>query len=596
MEIKKINIMAGLSEEGGRVKVKKSIAGTSWTHATGYQNSRAQNVMFFEKPVNAVLHMADEGTIFLHGTKNSSEVFVLVSRNGAKGSYEIMEYLPEEKVFTGNALSYLVTQFFIGIIRYSERNGLIDEAVDSLGTNFATTWGNMSGGKVFFDNNTTKDVADILSVVQNYISEIGEGEINSTQPIKNYKDFKVALSSLVDYDFDQDITPFLNPRLQYVADREPRPNAADWANLFGYSDKTINDKESCPEIVYPNTKNEQIRSVAEASNEDLAERDYSMISKEEIKNFPPMLQAAYEFGQKEFEDNKKFFTEDDWLRISAMKSGAVLSIAMVGPAGCGKTTKLKAYGGALGLPVVLIGGSGGISEDALFGYQTLVDSPNGNGQIMKFQDGPVTICLKHPSFLIFDEENAARPEVLMKFNSILDNSKSVMLDNGEVVRVNPMFRYAAAWNAGAGYTGTERINLSHLDRFDRLVKVSNPKIDETVNILRETTGYKNKKHLRKIAGVLDKAQRYIKDGEGDSSSATVSIRRAQAWIASAAQTGEFVKSSFDTFLSYLCHDDEELESLTVENIEASDSFVNMVYQDIVSALGNDVFDKAQYER
>jgi hypothetical protein len=200
MEIKKINIMAGLSEEGGRVKVKKSIAGTSWTHATGYQNSRAQNVMFFEKPVNAVLHMADEGTIFLHGTKNSSEVFVLVSRNGAKGSYEIMEYLPEEKVFTGNALSYLVTQFFIGVIRYSERNGLIDEAVDSLGTNFATTWGNMSGGKVFFDNNTTKDVADILSVVQNYISEIGEGEINSTQPIKNYKDFKVALSSLVDYD------------------------------------------------------------------------------------------------------------------------------------------------------------------------------------------------------------------------------------------------------------------------------------------------------------------------------------------------------------------------------------------------------------
>ena len=214
---------------------------------------------------------------------------------------------------------------------------------------------------------------------------------------------------------------------------------------------------------------------------------------------------------------------------------------------------------------------------------------------MKWIDGPLTIAIREGAFVLFDEENAANPGVIMKLNSVLDNSKILTLDNGELVKVHPNFRFSAAMNIGAGYEGTGKMNLSHFDRMDRIIKFKPKTAHDMAKIVEKRTGYHNIKHLEEMCTVSNLINDYMKDGEGDASEMITSIRRVNCWVKEAAQTGEFVISSLDTILSYLCIYDDSIEEFTESALLSSDGLPNLIYHEIVNRLGNKEFDVKKYD-
>lgn len=319
---------------------------------------------------------------------------------------------------------------------------------------------------------------------------------------------------------------------------------------------------------------------------DCAERDYSILNLEEIRKMPEQLQDAYHIARNAYDENKKFFSVSDWTLIEQLYSGDVQSVNFIGPAGVGKTTTIRAIAGALGLPFVLVGGSSGIEESDLFGYQSLTEK---NGvTVMNWIDGPITLAIRYGAFLLFDEANAAEPGVVMKLNTILDGSKMITLSNAEVVPVHKNFKYSEAMNFGAGYQGTDKMNLSHFDRIDQIYKVKNKSIKEEAKILAQITGYTNMKTLEKIC----KCKREILDlikKDGDESEQVISLRRLIQWVKRASVTGEFVESSLNTVISHLTIYDDSVSELTKEEVAESSTIASTALMKIEELLRGIVY-------
>lgn len=74
----------------------------------------------------------------------------------------------------------------------------------------------------------------------------------------------------------------------------------------------------------------------------------------------------------------------------------------------------------------------------------------------QFKESFVTKAIRDGGAVVFEEINFAKPAYLAFLNSLLDDNGFVRLDNGEVVRRNPNFRFFATMNLG--YFGTKELN------------------------------------------------------------------------------------------------------------------------------------------
>ena len=73
-----------------------------------------------------------------------------------------------------------------------------------------------------------------------------------------------------------------------------------------------------------------------------------------------------------------------------------------------------------------------------------------------FRESFVTRAIRDGGAVVFEEINFAKPQYLAFLNSLLDDNGFVRLDNGDVVRRHPNFRFFATMNLG--YFGTKELN------------------------------------------------------------------------------------------------------------------------------------------
>lgn len=159
--------------------------------------------------------------------------------------------------------------------------------------------------------------------------------------------------------------------------------------------------------------------------------------------------------------------------LSQLRRGR--NVMLTGPAGTGKTSFAEQLAARTGRPYCRISCQEGTDAAVLVGMR----GPDGKGG-MAWEDGQLTAAIRRPGTIVLvDEPSAARPGALMALQAVLDNARTLTIEEtGERVPVAPGVCFILADNtAGTGdetgqYEGTRRMNRATLDRCGITARIS----------------------------------------------------------------------------------------------------------------------------
>jgi MoxR-like ATPase len=173
----------------------------------------------------------------------------------------------------------------------------------------------------------------------------------------------------------------------------------------------------------------------------------------------------------------------DWMQVpkklipieKSLATGRVISFLQHGPAGGGKTTNCKLICRDIRLPLIaVINCTNNLDEFILGKY-----IPQGDKFL--FFRSEVTEAIEWGGAVIFEEFNFGNPKHMAFMNSLLDDNGFVRLDNGQVVKRHPCFRFFATMNYG--YAGTNSINKALFNRFEAKARIEDLSDEQIKNLL-----------------------------------------------------------------------------------------------------------------
>ena len=243
---------------------------------------------------------------------------------------------------------------------------------------------------------------------------------------------------------------------------------------------------------------------------------------------PESIRKAYEddeYAQELYKQVHAYYDTFDLGNVAAnakgFSTGAIYSMAFVGASGTGKSTAARVLPTRCGLPYVSVNFSVNIEEADLFG--AMVPNPkkaSADDPEFVWQDGIITRAVRNGYCAVLEEINFARPGVLGKLNSLLDENRQIDLSNGEIVKAHPNFRMIATCNIA--YEGTNRFNKALINRFDDVTVFEDPEREAAIKIIKERTGYSNITKLARIYDMYEALKKFIKEQGID---AVVSMRQ-----------------------------------------------------------------------
>lgn len=215
---------------------------------------------------------------------------------------------------------------------------------------------------------------------------------------------------------------------------------------------------------------------------------------------------------------------DEAYKFNADVTLAILSgfihnrrVMVQGMHGTGKSTHIEQIAARLNWPCVRINLDGHIGRLDLIGKDAVV--LKDNKQVTEFQEGILPWAIQRPIALIFDELDAARPEVMFVIQRILEREgKFTLLDQNKVLTPNSHFRlFATANTVGLGnltglYHGTSMMNQAQIDRWNIVAQLNYLSAEEEANIvlsrvpaLDTTEGRKTVASMVALAGLTRQA-------------------------------------------------------------------------------------------
>lgn len=193
--------------------------------------------------------------------------------------------------------------------------------------------------------------------------------------------------------------------------------------------------------------------------------------------------------------------------VKGFANGAIYSMAFIGESGTGKSTAARVLPTRCGLPYVSVNFSVNIEEADLFGAMTPNPAKNGpEDPEFIWQDGIITKAVRNGYCVILEEINFARPGVLGKLNSLLDENRQIDLSNGEIVKAHPNFRIIATCNIA--YEGTNRFNKALINRFDDVTMFQDLERAEAIQVIKQRTGYSVEAKIAKVFDVYEALKKF----------------------------------------------------------------------------------------
>ena len=220
---------------------------------------------------------------------------------------------------------------------------------------------------------------------------------------------------------------------------------------------------------------------------------------------------------------------------NAITSGDILSLLLHGPAGTGKTMSCKLICQAIHLPIMeTINCTENLDEFVLGKYIPQED------QIV-FKESYVTKAVRHGGAVVFEEINFAKPQYLAFLNSLLDDNGFVRLDNGEMVKRHPNFRFFATMNMG--YFGTKELNQALYNRFSAIVEIA-ALSDEAIARMLTARVPECAPLVEKVISVYHKIKKKVEAEELD---VVISPRNLENWVRLAKYEG-YMKAAEKTII------------------------------------------------
>lgn len=292
----------------------------------------------------------------------------------------------------------------------------------------------------------------------------------------------------------------------------------------------INDNDILNNDIKDFTSFKDVYKVIRQNKEKLKEKVDIVISKFDDNVFTDeQKQLIPELGE-EFE-----LPEQLKPICNAVVRGDSKTVLLHGPAGTGKTISCKLICREIGLPIMdTVNASENLDEFILGKF-----IPNGDKIV--FKESFVTKAIRDGGAVVFEEINFAKPAYLAFLNSLLDDNGFVRLDNGEIVRRNPNFRFFATMNLG--YFGTKELNQALYNRFNTIVEIASLS-DAAIKKMLITRVPECKEYVNKILGVYHKLKNKIEAEELD---IVISPRNLENWARQAKYEG-YLKAAEKTII------------------------------------------------
>lgn len=236
----------------------------------------------------------------------------------------------------------------------------------------------------------------------------------------------------------------------------------------------------------------------------------SVLDQEAMKE----LYKTDEYAQQLYKQVKPYYESFDLGKLSAnirgFAKGDIYSMMFIGSSGTGKSTSARVIPARCGIPYVSVNLSVNIEESDIVGsmvpnvYKSKPEDPE-----FVWQDGVLTKAVRNGYCIILEEINFARPGVLGKLNSLLDENRQIDLPTGEVLVAHPNFRIIATCNVA--YEGTNRFNRALVNRFEDCTIFKDVTRAKAIEIIKERTGYKNITKMDVILNVYEALKKYSKE-------------------------------------------------------------------------------------
>ena len=173
-----------------------------------------------------------------------------------------------------------------------------------------------------------------------------------------------------------------------------------------------------------------------------------------------------------------------------------IPLIVKGPTGCGKTRFIEYMAHALGLPLITVSCHEDLTSADLVGRYLFKEDET------IWQDGPLTLAVRHGGICYLDEIVEARKDTTVIIHSLTDDRRMLYIDKtGEVVRADPRFMMVLSYNPG--YQSIVK-DLKHSTR-QRFASLSftHPPVEVETEILRTETGLPDE-DARKLAEMGEK--------------------------------------------------------------------------------------------
>lgn len=221
-----------------------------------------------------------------------------------------------------------------------------------------------------------------------------------------------------------------------------------------------------------------------------------------------------EYAQQLYTQVKPYYDTFDLGTLSAnlkgFSKGDLYSMLFAGDSGTGKSTAARVIPARCGIPYISINFSVNIEESDIFGSM-IPNTMKASAEDPEFiwQDGVLTKAVRNGYCAVLEEINFARPGVLGKLNSLLDENRQIDLPTGEVLKAHPNFRIIATCNVA--YEGTNRFNKALINRFDDCTVFKDVTRAKAIDIIKTRTGYKNMTKIDTIYNVYEALKKYGKE-------------------------------------------------------------------------------------
>jgi cobaltochelatase CobS len=235
-----------------------------------------------------------------------------------------------------------------------------------------------------------------------------------------------------------------------------------------------------------------------------------------------------------------------------------MPVLLSGETGTGKTTLVKELAHKHNQPLLRLNLNGNTTTDEFLGKMLL--SKEGT----KYIYGLFTRAVKYGYWILIDEINAGRPEILFVLQAVLersDNGKLTSLtlaeNEGEIITPHENFRVFATMNPSDGYVGVNDLNKATRGRFPVSIEVPYPDTETEVKIIKSKLPQRPKVADAEINDAVLLAQDIrngCKQGEYEYG---ISTRDLIQWLQVNEHYGNLVESAQYTVLGKCNQEDSE---------------------------------------